>query len=434
MGQRFVFYFLIVILGFSLTCQISFAQEIPFSPRENVILFTLSQLQERDRAVRDSLEQAKKKLIEKKPVKEKKASGFKNLIPPPHYYLNSSVQFDDNINSTKKEKKSDFTYFITPGVKMNFIRGGRTLNLDMHIDNKYYNKHPRSNSQNAEIGLLTNFNIGRYLLSISDDYFSNYIATPELGIKKDQFVYYWKNGFGSTLSRHFNRIGFDLGYSNTYYDYERDSRLTNHTEETFAFNQYLNIATKTQLLMEYSRGRTKYTHQSASSADSNSNNYNLGVTGALSSKLTSSVGIGYNLKDIKTGDDYRDTALSAEFGYSVSERTNFSLSVNRLIHEPSTKSSYSIENGFDLSGNNRLAFNPKFNLSFGGGVDFIDYPKLTTSPNPQRDATYSLGLGLSYAFREWLDFSLDWTHTKKKSNVTIGYNNNTIMLKTQAKF
>lgn len=429
MGKSLSTFFIILVFILWAIPKISLGQQIPSLVRENLILVTLNQLQTTEEAIEEAMKEAQLKVMEEKLIEAKeKGFSFKDLASRAHPYLTIQTKFDDNVDSTPTTRKSSLINTITPGLKMNFRGKGRSLNLDMYIDNAYYNNRSRSNSQGITTYLLSNFGIERYTLSISDNYFSNYISTEELGI--NQVTNYWKNAFSSTLGRHFNRIGFDVGYSRTDYFYEPKSDANDYTDETFSFNQYLRIATKTRLLFEYSRGRTKYPHVPTS--DSNYNNFNLAATGVLSSKLTSMAKMGYKVTDNKGAADTRDTTFTTDVGYRVSDRTNLTFTLKHSIHESATKSSYYIQDDFKLSGNHRLAFNPKFNLSFGYEADLKDYPKKAGFTGESN--TYTWNFGLSYAFRRWLDFSLTYTNEKITSDVDTEYNRNTITFKTQAKF
>lgn len=427
--------FVILILTFSLSHTLSFAQEIPFIPRENVIFAALNQLQ-REVAIRDSMKEAQLRLLEGGFVEEETKKGgfsFRDLASRTHPYLTLQTRFDDNVDTSALTRKSSLINTITPGLKTNFIGKGKSLNLDIHTDNRYYNNRPRSNSQSATIDILSNFSMGRYILSISEGYFTNYISTPEFGVKTDEFTFYWKNTFNSTLGCNFNRIGFDTGYKRIDYDYEPNSGLDNdRIEETYNFNQYLHIATKTRLLLEYSHGRIKYTHEPPTSKDYTYNDFSLGLTGVPSSKLTGLLSTGYKEADYKEDDDYRDTTFTGNLGYNVSERTNFNFLLKYVIHEEATKQNYYIQKDFKLTGNHRLAFNPKFKLSLSYEADFYDYIKMADFS--KENATHTWILGLSYAFRKWLDFSLNYTRKKTASNVDANYHQNIFLFKTQAKF
>lgn len=437
-GQRSCRLIILILSLFSfLRPKLSFAQQSPFTPQENAMFIILNQLQEKEAAIRDSMEEAQMRLM-KSSLKEKRVEKvreglvlFKALLSRTHPYLTESVSFYDNMDSQKDFKKSSIVNNFTPGLKMNFRDRAKSLRLDFYINTSLYNNRRRSNRQSAGSEAVTTFNIRRYMLTISDSYFSNYVASEEFGVDDHDFDKYWQNSISSTIGRHFNRIGFDLGYKQTILENELLLKDSDSIQETVNFNQYLRIATKTQLLFAYNYNRAKYTHR-IDPDDSQSKNFNLSLAGVLSSKLTALIETAYVLTDQKTGDDSRGITLNGKLGHQISRRSNLALTLSRSINESATKANYYIGNSFNLSGNHRLAFNPKFNLSFNSGASYGRYPK--KADFTQKNETYTLGLGLSYAFRQWLDFSLDWAHTKSESNVSIDYSANTFTFKTQAKF
>lgn len=437
MKDKFTTHFVILMLVLSLDCKVLFAQDVSPASRENLIFATLDYLQEKQKAnnreklINEAIKESEKKISKGEIEKKEKVFSFDNLVSHTHPYLTIETKFDDNVDSTKLKKSSMINKF-TPGLKMNFRDGSKYLALDVHIDNELYNNRRRSNSQNLDTQILTAFNIERYILTIFDDYFNNYVSGKEFGVDNSKVENYWSNTFSSILGRSFNRLGFDLGYKRTDYDYESAFSNNDRTEEDFTFNPYLRISKKTRALLEYTHKRIKYTHNQPPPDDSNSDDFNLSLSSVLSPKLTGLAKIGYKLSDNKVSDNARDTTLKGDIGYKISKHSDLALSLKHVIHEPATKSSYSIENGFKLTGNHRLAFNPKFNLFLSYELDDFDYSKNIGFTGKTHRYTWSTEL--TYAFRQWLDFSLKYDNTKNISNVSTEYSKDVITFKTQARF
>lgn len=427
--------FLILMIILSFMVKPSFAQQAAFSPREDAMnaLFSLLQAQARDQAIRDSLKGAEMKLTGNKLLtKEKKTSPrLGGLRLQKHPYLILETAFDDNVDSTQYEKKTALTHEIKPGLRMNVMTGGKSFYVDSYIDSNYNFKRPTGNSQLGVVNIATGFPIGRFTLALNNAYNSNYISTPELGIKRDQYVYYWKNTFTSLLGRRFNRYSFDIRYSRADLNNEKDANLDNNVQEICAVNQSYRILSKTQVYWEYDYGRTKYTHKYIPGAQYNDNK--LGLSKVFSYKVSGGLKLGYKLDDYKQGNDSRTTTLTGNLGYRVSKRTDLSLSFSQITFEPVEKTNYYLEKTFNLLGHHRLAFNPKFKLTFSYGAEYWDYPKKYAA-FIQENAIYNFSLGLDYAFRRWLDFTLTFGHTKRDSNLDFDYTKNGITLRTEARF
>jgi len=409
-----------------------------------MIIATLDQLEERkESAITKAMQQAQIRLsrgISAEAQTDQTLIGTLRKIQP-HPYWTISAKYDDNVDTVAQDKKGSLDIQNTLGLKMNAAGKGRISSLDINIDTRYCHNRPRNHNQGANIDLENNFSLGRYNLKLSDSYYNNYIASDNF-IKEDDsdFKRHGLNTFSTGLGRDFNRTGFNLGYTRADYFYERNFRSeNNHAEERYSWEQYLKIATKTRLFFEYEYYRKTYPHDTTS--DSHYHDLNLSLAGVLSAKLTGLAKIGYKLTDNYADEDSGDAtgyrSRETELGGTVSYKfspfySDINLSFVRTIHEDSNRPAYYTENKLQISGNRRLAFNPKFNFTFGGGILRAYYPKRIEYA--KKNNTYTVDLGLAYSFKQWLDFSLDYNWKKYSSNVDTDYKNNIFTFKTQAKF
>jgi len=449
--------YLIIFLFIVSMGGISFAQQALFSPREEMMMFTLDNLQagyDKDEAVREAAIETQMKLAEsglskKSPVlKEPPGEGIlKSLKKRSHPYLNFRAAYDTNIDAITDNPKGDILYDTTPGLKINFTGKNKALNFDTHINTEYYNKFTEYNGVDAFAGFSGYININKYILSMTESYNNNYLSNfKELGGRDEIYSRdgilkrRWLNTNSTSLGRYFNRIGFDIGYTRSDIDYEPDYSYDNDRFiDSGRFNTYLRIATKTKLLFGYKHDRTEYR---ILPEISNLDDYNLALTGALSPKLTYLGRVDYQIIDSKPdygGDDLTKTdadimTFTGNIGYAFSNRTNLSFNYNHVISKYSDRLYYSTADALTLTGNHRLAFNPKFNLSFIYGATFTDYPRYVGFEAHSDDYTY--GVGLTYAFRQWLDFGLNWTYSKLKSNRSedTPYKRNLFEFRSNARF
>ncbi len=439
--KRAMFIGTLLIFGIG---EVSFAQQIPFQSREVTIFNALNQLQEREGAYTSSIQEAQLKALEQQmarqlpsAVNRQAAAGSGNeflssLMKRAHPYVSVSVAQDDNVKSTPV-KRSDTKTTITPGFKMNFYSGPSSTTLDASISSSY-NKHyaDGNNEQTASTSISTNQILGPYTLSLSDSYSSNYISTPEMGIPVDTLAFNWQNTVAASLSRNFNRYGFNVGYSrgDSYYDQRNIASET--ADESWSLSQYLRIATKTRLTLDYSHGRTTAHHTANEGSNSNNNSYALTATGVLSPKVSALTKISYASTNNKSGTDTITRSFGTGLAYRFSDRTNFSFSYTGSIAVSGSKSSNSVNNSYAFSGNHRFAFNPKINLSMGYTIETSAYPKKEILSGELN--TYTFDSSLSYAFKQWLDISIGYSHTKTASNNSNDYHDNAITLSAQAHF
>ncbi len=389
--------------------------------------------------MKDAVEEAQMRVLRrtleaKRKRKDKEAGDFFSLKKLPsrfHPYLSESVSVTDNVDSRKNDKKSSIVNTFTPGFKMSLQDQKKSIAVDSHTNNEFTVNRRGPNAQSGQLDVAANFNLKRYVLSVSNNYYTNYFALEDCGVDDDEVDNYWRDTINLIVARNFNRIGFDLGYERTYTVYEPILKESNSIAESISFNQYLRVATKTKFLFGYSYGRTKYEH-APNPDNSHRNNFNLSLVSILLPKITASGEISYGLGESKLSDDTKDTTFSGKLSHMISKRSNLSLNLSHYIHEASTKSSQLITNSLQLSGNHRLAFNPKLNLSFSSGATYSRSPK---KPGYEHnDEYYTLGLGLAYAFRQWLDFGIDWSYAKTESRANIDYHSNTFTFSSQAKF
>lgn len=420
----------------SATFHLCLANQIPFGPRESIIFATLNQIQEREQAIDDCFKTAQGKLMESTVVRERQFVRFLEEIGEnAHPYVDVSYQFDDNIDSTQEEGKGALARTVTPGVKMNFVGRGRSLNIDANVMTQTYAHRRRDNESAATIDLVSNFGLDRYTLGLSEEMYTNRISNRAFSIETESLAYYWRHTFNAFLGRNFNRTGFDIGYNRATYRYDHSpSHSENRAEEIYSFNQYLRIATKSRLLFSYAHGRAQYQHDLVPANDYNYDEYGLYLTSAFSYKLTGLLNVGYKAMDYKTtGNDYRTLSMGSSVGYRLSDRSNLSFSYAHAHEEVAMLNfNSSISDTLSLSGSHRLAFNPKLTLNFDFNAEFLKYPKANLYT--YRSEVYSWGWGINYAFRKWLDFSFDYLRSQTHSNYSTKFDNNTYTFMTSAKF
>jgi len=422
------------------------------------MLFTLDEVQAaqgKEEAIRGAIAEAQMREVETKIPKPKGEGVGEFLKKRSHPYVTLGFGYDSNVDNVEHDAKGDMFFPGTLGLKMNFSGRDKALNLNTHLDGKYYGQRTIYNTLDAVQGLTSFINIGKYILSFSDSYNNNYIiGTRELGVKRSsvettdisgestaQNERRWANTSTTILGRYFNRIGFDVGYIRSDIDYEPDFSLENDRfVDTGRLNMYLRVATKTRLLFGYSHERTEY--RKMPDTITNIDDYNFAVTGALSPKLTYLGRVDYKFGDAKTGFDGRNRTFTGNIGYAFTNRTNLTFNYNHIIGKKTisgliddASSLYTHGDTFSLTGNHRLAFNPKFNLSVKCGAELYDYPN---NADAGHDQTYSFGLGLSYAFRQWIDFSLNWTDSITRTALSTDsktiVNRDIIEFKTAARF
>ncbi len=414
------------------------AQEFSFSPRESVIFSTLNNLQEREMAIRDSMYAAQKRLAvmtqetvvpsaaQRPQKKERRRADWARMMHP---YFSYSTTFDDNIND-ERNKRPDYIYSINPGVKFNYLTPGNALRCDLGLAQTYYAKHAESNEQALSLSLVDNFNLGKYVVTLNDSVSTNYIATPQLGIKVDELAYNTENTFGFSLGRSFNRFGLSGSYSRSDSFYDSLNRDSDARSQSMAVNSYLKVATKTRVTFGYERSRSVTVNDSSSMT--NADELTCGVTGVLTAKMSYALSGGYSASYEKSGENSQSMFLSDSIGLRVNDRTNLSCSSTYTVDEGTAAQDYITTASFALGADHRFAFNPKVNLSFAYAYSRASSPKIDAGT--EKSTEHGFSWGLSYAFRQWLDFGLTYAWANSVSNTAANYYRNSVVLSSSARF
>ena len=410
------------------------ANEMPRSSREEVISSAFSQLEERGDfgQQREVLETAESKGRKGGiPGARLIHSYVKTLTSRLHPFLSTQTNLNDNADSSGK-KRSKIDYSSSVGVRGSYIsKGGGSLNIETFMKNAYQERHPQSNTQDLTVNMQMNFGLRRNTFSIANSYFTNYIADDKFGIEIDRLRRYWSDTLSFSWGKHFNRIGFDVGGAHSATVYEEDYNTLDFISDSFGIAQYLFIGKKTRLSLNYYYKRTAYDRDPA--ADSRADSFGLELAGVVSPKITGAFTIGYDLSNIKGGTDTKTRDFGLSFAYRISNRSNLSLSLSHLIHDDSiAATNYYTDDYFYLSGKHRLAFNQRLSISFANSVRYKNYLKLAGAHN--NSITYGIAFGLGYAFRQWLDLSLGWGHTRVCTKLGDDYNANTVTFSSSARF
>ncbi len=423
------------------------AQQIAITPREQIIFSTLNAVQAREDAMGQSIMEAQLRSLEGPAAKKQRlapvranaapaapagkgVSGTLNdLMRQAHPYVLTETIFDSNVDQ-KHSPKSGVTKTLTPGFKVNYFTPNSSTNVDVNIENHYDVRRHLNDLQTLTMSGVDSMLVGRYSLSLADEVSTNRVSTQFMGVADKAFQRSWINTFNGGLSRSFHRLGLDFLYTRkdtVYGELMNDADLA---EETWTFGTQYRIATKTRLNVDYTHGRSKLYH--AHEASKNTDDINLTLAGVFSSKVSGLLRFDQLLTDSKLADDSRNTSYGTQIAYRMNERSNISLDYTYAIIGDQLPALETNESLFKLSTNRRLAINPKINVSYSFTKDLTTYPKTTFYKHKKNVTGHSLGL--TYAFRRWLDLSLDYAFSKNAFNYQESYIDHAVTFKTEARF
>ncbi len=445
----------------------AWAQTASSAGREQLMLATLNQLQEGDKSIKGARENAIKETIQELQLNQAQASQEKEnreyvrhaatskIVVQAHPYIGQNTSYWD-IADPRNDKHHVTIFNETPGLLLNFLGKDKFVNLDFSVSDSRDVGRSDNRDTSAQVNLASSFVLNKYTFSVTDNYFNNYIAGRDIGINSKVFNYYWQNDFGMSLSSRFNRMGLSLGYKRTDTNYKKstgsipdtdadtDGQLvaqsgTSSSVDVFSLASDLKIAPKTTLSFGYDYGLNNFleraTDVNGNSGNSYYNTYSTSLATVLSPKITASQGANYTLTHYRSTAASETKTLGLPFGlsYAITDRTDLALTYTYTHHFEGNAANYYHETAYGISGNHRLAFNPKLKFSFSCKWDTTAHDKLA-GPTQVKKAR-NFGVGLSYAFRQWLDFGLTYTYKRYDYNYNDDdYGKHNVQFSTNARF
>lgn len=442
------------------------AQQVSATPRDQLMLVTLKQLREGEKAVKGARENAIKETIQElqlsaaqeklqKEYREysKKTPGS-GITVQAHPYISQSTSYWDQ-KDPKNDRHHVMIFNQSPGLFLSFLGKDKFVNLGFSVSDSRDCDRSDNRDDSAQVNLASNFVFNKYTFSVTDNYFNNYIAGPDIGIDPKIFNYYWQNDLSTSLSSRFNRLGFSLGYQRTDVNYRISSGLVPDTDadndgqlvapsgtsssvDVFSLSSDLKIAPKTTLSFGYNYGMNNYLERvsvDGNSGNSYYNTYSTSIAGVLSPKVTATVGANYTLTHYRSTAANETKSLGIPFGlsYAISDRTDLALTYSYTHHFEGNAANYYHDGVFGISGNHRLAFNPKLKFSFACKWDSAVNDKLATPTQIKKTRNFSVGL--NYAFRQWLDFGLSYAYRRYDYNYNDDdYGKHNVRFSTNARF
>jgi hypothetical protein len=220
---------------------------------------------------------------------------------------------------------------------------------------------------------------------------------------------------------------YDHSYDNTG-DYDRD---------LIGGSLFYRFTAKTEALLEYSHSKIEYPHDKF--YDNKNDTVYVGLGFDPTAKLSGYVKVGWTQKkydeDAGRKDDKLDTfSTQVNLDYKLSPYDLIKLKALRTIeedvdtNEPFTREDYSIGYSHILSLNERI----RLNATLGFGKDDYDGESLDTGGilKKRDDDIYYAILGVDYAMRRWLLWSISYTYMERDSNfIRYDYDENRVFVK-----
>jgi hypothetical protein len=339
--------------------------------------------------------------------------GFK--ISP---FISERVEYESNIFQVPSRSQDDVIFKTIPGFVLELPLGRHKIDLGFRAEIlRYVDLETQDTEHYFVIGnLLLDFP-GGLKVKLKED-FARTSDPPgtELTGRIKSTTNVLSPGVEYGLGRRY-AIGLDYTWANIRFD-EVVNQL-DRDEHTVGLTGFYRIQPKTDLLVNFSYGVKDF--DQATDRDVNRYIGAVGVRGEITSKLSSTLRLGYEVRDPDRGrvGAYNGLVVSGDLAYTPTDRTRITLVAERSVQESvfATNVAY-LANLVTLSAEHFLT--PKLLLTgrvFGGDGEYFEKArKVNGSFDWRTDWVYAFSLGVEYQIQKWLGVSADYTHARRDSN------------------
>ncbi|MHB8882362.1 MAG: porin [Thermodesulfovibrionales bacterium] len=377
-----------------------------------------------------------------------------------HPFLAVSEYYTDNVFFTRDDKKTDFITVISPGIWIAVPRisdkapalSTATLTAGGSASTRFITRYPgryqtfllyradierysknhseNTSSHNLEGGFQYNFR-GGLSVDVVDQYSlsHNPRGTGQF-FELDKFR---ANFFSTSLSYEAgDRMLLRLDYSNYRIHYtEVRNDFRDRTDDAFSAYAFYKIRPRLALFGQYEYVNVDYDETFL--PDSKEHHLFGGLRWDITERSKGSVKAGYAIKEPKGSKRSTDLTYEVGLDHRLTSRTTLNVNASRKYGESDVVSAGNFTVSDSVGAGLSQRFTPKLTARADLSYTRDRYQNdlvLGGQTGRLRDQYYKGGLGLEYAFKEWLSFDLGYTYSKRESNFTLfDYVNNTVFFR-----
>lgn len=363
------------------------------------------------------------------------ASYAQQQVDKPGFYgtIGASYASDDNVFRQADSKVSDSITIISP--ELLFLKEFGKHQFTAEYIGKYasYNKSTGEDYSdhyvNADLFLdLTQ----KFDIDLQANYTKGHESRGASGVASNAALDVNKLTENSIFSGF--AYGRDVAKAQVELDLEaKDLKYTNNDQEfrdrktnAVAARAFYNVGSKTKVFVEAKQNTIDYHNDTATSfvnKDSTEKFYYAGLRWDATYKTTGELRVGSYDKnfDSATQTDGSGSSYLASILWEPKTYSRFTLALSRTPQEAATAESFYVSNLVSVN------WVHDFNDKLGLNVNVSD-GKDVYKGSTREDKLSTAGLGVNYKFRRWLDFGLDYTHSKRDStDNTADFTDNLVM-------
>ncbi|MBD3297005.1 MAG: outer membrane beta-barrel protein [Candidatus Omnitrophica bacterium] len=339
------------------------------------------------------------------------------------FKVNPGVQvrekWDSNIFYDPNDEKSDFITVITPSVMSEFGFGNfdkHKLRLNYKVDLGIFAEYDDQNYGNHDALGEVMFELGEnYELTVSDRFL---FTSSRAGTEFERRNLRKENTAKVLLHGDFNKVGFDIGYSNYRIDFHSDllDAFDRYDNSGWATG-YVQVMPKTKALVEFKYTNIQY--DDATGRDGNAYRGMAGLKGELTPKIVGIAKAGYKYKKYEdsTNDDFSSAVAEIALMYDPMDRLNIIFGYIREGFE-STYVANNYYTGDHFSLNVNYEFGKNWTAKGTGIFQHNYYPEQAAGASEKRrDYVWSVGGGLEYKLQEWMVLGGGYDFKQRESTI-----------------
>lgn len=341
--------------------------------------------------------------------------GFK--ITP---FVSERVEYESNVFQAHSGAQDDGISKTIPGFVLALPLGRHKIDLGFRAEIlRYFNLTNQDTENYFVLGnMLLDFP-GGLKINLKEDFARTSDPpgtelTGRIGSNTNVLAPSIEYGFASRYA-----IGFEYVWTHVNFDRNTGVESLDRDEHTFGITGFYKIQPKTDLLLNVGYGFKEF--DTSTQRDVNRYFIVTGIRGELSSRISSTFRIGYEVRDPDKGDNgsYRGLILGGELVWRPTERTRISLITDRSVQESVFQQNFAyVTSQATLSAEHYLT--RKLLLSgrvYAAQSDYFQKAQRTNSGFDWRsDFVLGAGVGVEYQIQRWLAVSADYTHTRRDSN------------------
>jgi hypothetical protein len=332
--------------------------------------------------------------------------------------LSERVDYETNIFQTPSHSKDDIIFRTIPGFLADYTFGTHSLSAGYRAEIlRYLDLTSQDTVHHFGVAQLR-LDFPRFLLNLRDD-FARTSDPPgtELTGRILSTTNVLKPEAEYRLTQKFS-LGLNYAWTDVRFDDRAIGALIDRDEHRVGASVFMKVVPKGDVFFNYTYGRVVFT--TATDRDYTDHLIAVGLRGDLTSKLSSTLRIGYEIRDPDSSGQASFSGLffGGDITYRPTERTTITLATQRSPQESTfgTDAFYVTTNG-TLSVTQQLLTKLSVTARLGGGLNDYTTKQTADGRTAFRQDTFLLaGVQADYDIQPWLRTGVEYARTSRDSN------------------